>query len=121
MNEFFDKYIDTPFRELDKDGNYFGCMMPAYLLYPNAFKFKPEGAFNDRYILVNMIKYCKKLEKASNFGDIVIIKNFGNYHFFVYVGDNKFVHMEKDKGLHYTRLTDYIKGKIIGIFRYEGD
>jgi hypothetical protein len=117
---FFDKYIGTQFQEVDENGNYLGCLLPVYLLYPKAYRFKPTDNFSDlKYIYKNILDDGEKINYASNFGDVVIVKFFGHFHFFVFIEPNKYVHISPNTRLCYTSI-ERMKNNIIGTYRYKG-
>lgn len=117
---FFDKYIGTEFQEVDNNGNYVGCLLPVYLLYPNAFRFKPTDNFLEtNYILKNILNDGTKIDYASNFGDVVVVRFFGNFHFFVFVTPDKYVHISPVTRLCYTSI-ERMKNNILGTYRYKG-
>jgi len=118
---FFDKYIGTEFKEVDENGYYLGCLLPVYLLYPKAYRFKPtDNFFNETYILTNILKDGQKIDYASNFGDVIVIRFGPDYHFFVFIQPKKYVHITPRNRLCYTSI-ETMKHKIIGTYRYKGN
>ena len=117
---FYDKYLGTKFHEVDEDGYYSGCLYPVYLIYPNAYKFKPtDDFFNEKYIFKNVIKDGVKIDYPSNFGDVVVVKVFGQFHFFVFVEHKKYAHITKDMPLSYVNIENILKKRVIGCFRHK--
>jgi hypothetical protein len=119
MNNFYDKYLGTKFKHQDEEGNYLGCLLPIYLLYPKSFRFKPsEKYLNEVYIFKNISKEFTRVDYPSNFGDVVITKNFGNFHFFVFVDSKHYAHISEDRDLQYMDIR-VIKNKVIGVYRHK--
>jgi len=119
MQDFFDKYIGTKYRETDEYGNYLGCLYPAYLLYPDKPKRKvDESNFSLLFVMGEFSKALTRVEKAEKFGDIILLRQFGKFHIYVVVNSCKAVHINKDGRLEYIHYEINCKDpRIIGVFR----
>ncbi len=116
---FFDKYIGTKYRETDDEGNYLGCLLPGYLLYPDKPKYKvDESKFSLLFVMGEFAKVLTRIDKAEKFGDIILLRQFGKFHIYVVVNSSKAVHINRGGSLEYIHYEINSKDpRIIGVFR----
>lgn len=122
-NKFFDKYLGTKFNLCDSNGFYLGCMLPIYLLYPDSYRFiKPNEGFTPQFILKNILNYCTIIDiDRMKFGDFIITKFRGQFHFFLFVEGKKFVHIQENGTLEYTDINFRNQSsRILGVFTVNG-
>lgn len=116
---FFDKYIGTKYRETDDDGNYLGCLLPGYLLYPDKPKYKvDESKFSLLFVMGEFAKVLTRINRAEKFGDIILLRQFGKFHIYLVIDGSKVVHVNKNSSLEYLNYDINSKDpRIIGVFR----
>lgn len=116
-NNFFDKYIGKKFIDVDDKGNYMGCLLPFYLLYPNAYRFKPFE-FTDESTTNLLLQHCKQVNSDYKFGDLFIFKSYGLFHAAVYVDNSKFVHCGHKQTIKYIHKSLLRYKALVGVYRW---
>ena len=102
-------YVGTPYQQLDSNGKALGCLLPFYLLNPDAprFDWPPSNVSFNEYVLNHLKRRCLPVQYTDKqCGDIVIIyMPFGYIHFGIYIGSNKIIHCMTDDAMEIYDLS----------------
>lgn len=118
QNNYFDKFIGNKFKYTDDHGNYMGCLLPFYLLYPEAYRFKPFD-FTNKSIKRILENHCKVVKTNYEFGDLFIFKHRGLFHAALYIDSGKFVHCGNKQSIKYIHKSLVRFNSLIGVYRWK--
>ena len=117
------RHIGDEYRKLDANGKALGCMMPVYMLYPDAPRYdwpEEDGTFIET-VLSMLKKHGRQVPREEiQPGDVVAFRMpFGFLHIGVYMGDDWIVHCMTGDTMERCRFS-YICRRLEGVFRWPG-
>lgn len=114
------EYVGAAYQKQDSAGNALGCLLPIYLLYPEAPRVPfPKGRNWQAQALAELCRYAQAVPlDARQPGDILaFVMPFGVLHFGVYLGKDEFAHCQQERCLEIVRLNLYECRRLKGVFR----
>jgi hypothetical protein len=103
------KLVGTPYQMETPDGNYLGCFMPVYLLFPDAPRYvlpTDDPAVNYAYGLSKILRECVKVERSDlQAGDIIACQFNNELHVGVMINKNEVIHVFRGHTLQIDRLS----------------
>jgi len=116
------KLIGTPYQMETPDGNYLGCFMPVYHLFPDAPRYPlptDDPAVNYAYGLSKILRECVKVERSDlQAGDIIACQFNNELHVGVMINKNEVIHVFRGHTLQIDRLSSrFFTDKNIRFFR----
>lgn len=114
-----EKYLGTPYQREDEQGNYLGCLLPMYVLYPDVPRFPLPEKEPMKFFYEEFKKYFKPINKRDiKKYDIIMARlPSGILHIAVYNGNNKVI--QTSRGIPLTQNNADLQDKrIIGVFKY---
>jgi hypothetical protein len=111
------KNIGKKYAKFDKDGLALGCVMPVYLLFPDAKRY--EFIDNIDFILEKLKLDFNVIEKKElKEGDVIVFSYKRFNHLSIYAGNDRIFHCTENNTLQLSRLSNKKNAKYY--FRYKG-
>lgn len=110
------EYVGTPYKKYDENGRALGCLLPFYLLYPDAPRFEWPKENIDKELLAEIKKHCQQVT-APEFGDLLVFcMPLGGIHISVYIGSDEMASCNEDS-LETCRVSSYWR-RLEGVYRW---